>query len=382
MKIVDVKTIRAGKYLFLKIETDSEITGIGEAGAWSFLDATIGAINKFKGWLIGKNPFEIEQLWQMMYRNTYFRGAVIMSAISAIDIALWDIKGKALGVPVYELLGGKCRDRVRTYAPVFEFNAESMAQGCKCIQDRGFTAARLMLTDEMNNCPVEMLETTYSNRVTTAIEKVRRCREAVGDRFDLCVEIHRSMNPSEAAAVAEGILPYHPMFIEDPIPPDNHAVMSYIAGKTSVPVATGERFINIQEFELLLSENGARYIRPDVCVLGGITAAKKAASIAEAHYVGVVPHNPLGPISTAACLQLDACIPNFAIQEFPSFYEKGHEDQMMVEPFAVSDGCIIIPDAPGIGIELVEDIEEKFPPVNARQELFCKTAFDGSIVDL
>jgi galactonate dehydratase len=190
------------------------------------------------------------------------------------------------------------------------------------------------------------------------------------------------MNPAEAVTFAEGIAQYYPMFIEDPIPPDNYQVLADVSSKTTVPFATGERFFNIQEFEFLLTKNGARYIRPDVCLLGGLTAAKKVASIAEAHYVGVVPHNPLGPVSTAACLQLDACIPNFTIQEFPSFYDRDNESAMMVKPFEVMDGCIMIPDAPGIGIELIPDIEEVFPSEDSRQIFFANTAFDGSVRDI
>ncbi len=381
MKIKDIQLIRAGKYLFVKVETDDGITGIGEAGAWSYLDATVEAINRLKAGVIGKNCFEIEHLWQMMYRSTYFRGSVIMSAISAIDIALWDIKGKALGVPVYELLGGKCRNQVRCYAPVFEFLPEKMAQGCIDLKNSGFTAARLLLNPPLGGVSFDFEECIYSNRVASAIEKVRQCREAVGDKFDLCLEVHRSMNPAEATAFAEGVAKYHPMFIEDPIPPDNYPVLADISKKTTVPIATGERFINIQEFDLLLSKDSVCYIRPDICLMGGLTAAKKVAGMAEAHYVGVIPHNPLGPVSTAVCLQLDACIPNFSIQEFPSFYRKENESEMMVEPFKIENGCIKISDKPGIGVELIPDIEEKFPPIDSRQRIFGKTAFDGSVRD-
>ena len=182
-----------------------------------------------------------------------------MSAISAIDIALWDIKGKALNAPVYELLGGKCRDRVRSYAPVFEFSAHKMAEGCKQLKAKGFTAARLMITDSVKAAKCDIKESIYSNRVHEAVEKVRLCREAVGDNFDLCLEVHRSMNPAEAVAFSKGVEKYHPMFIEDPIPPDNIEVLSDVARSSAVPVASGERFINIQEFELLLAKKEHHY---------------------------------------------------------------------------------------------------------------------------
>ncbi len=381
MKITDIRTIRAGKYLFIVTETDAGITGIGESGAWSFPDAVIGAIQRFRAGLLGQDPFQIEHHWQAMYRSSYFRGSIVMSAIAGIDISLWDIKGKALGVPVYELLGGKCREMVRAYAPVFAFSPQEMAEGCKRVQSAGFTAARLMLTDAISKDRHDISGSIHACRVAEAIEKVRCCREAVGERFDLCIEVHRSMQPSEAIAFAKGVEAYHPMFIEDPIPPDNCEVMADVAHSVVVPIATGERFIDIQEFELLLAKRGARYVRPDVCAVGGLTPAKKIASIAEAHYVGIVPHNPLGPVSTAACLQLDACIPNFAIQEFPSFYEAGGESGMMQAPFVVKDGCIMIPDAPGIGIELIPNIEAVYPPQGDRQTFHVQTSFDGSVRD-
>jgi galactonate dehydratase len=382
MKITDIKILRADRYLFINVETDAGITGIGEAGAWSFPEATIGALMEFRSSLIGEDPFLIEHHWQSLYRWTYFRGSIISSAISAIDIALWDIKGKALGVPVYELLGGKCRDRVRTYAPVFEFSAEKMAEGCLMLKEKGFTAARLMITGPVRAERGDIQDSINSYRVHAAVEKVQKCREAVGRDFDLCLEVHRSMNPAEASVFVKSVEPYAPMFIEDPIPPDNYQIMAEIAGKTSIPIATGERFINIHEFELLLSRGAAKYVRPDVCVVGGLSASKKIAAIAEAHFAGIIPHNPLGPVSTAACLQLDACIPNFTIQEFPSFYMENGDNGMMVDPFELEQGYLIIPDAPGIGIELVSDIQERFPVKNGGQHLKRQLAYDGSVRDV
>ncbi len=382
MKIVDLRILRGGRYLFLEIETDSGIVGIGEAGAWGYPEAVAATIVKYRPALLGQDPFSTEHIGQALYRSTYFRSSIVMSAISAIDIALWDIKGKALNVPVYELLGGKCRDKVRSYAPVFRFSAQEMASACKDLQDRGFTAGRLMITDTLRTGRGERSECIFARRVNSAAEKVRACREATGEGFDLCLEVHRSMSPAEAKAFAKAVEPYTPLFIEDPIPPDNHLVMAELARSTSIPIATGERFINIQEFEILLAARAASFVRPDLCTLGGITAAKKVAAIAEAHCAGVIPHNPLGPVSTAACLQLDACIPNFTIQEFPSFFETGGDAGMMVEPFKVSEGYMIIPDKPGIGIELVPDLEKKFPATWDRQNFGGQLAFDGSVKDV
>ena len=239
----------------------------------------------------------------------------------------------------------------------------------------------MMITDRVDGEKCDISDSIYARKIEKSIEKVRACREAVGNDFDLCLEVHRSMNPAEAATFIRGVEPYRPMFVEDPIPPDSADGFRDLVQRSSVPIATGERYISIQEFELLLAGKGAQYVRPDVCALGGITAARKVAAIAEANYVGVVPHNPLGPVSTAACLQLDACIPNFAIQEFPSFYEAGNDADMMVAPFTVEDGCLMIPEGPGIGIDLVPDVEKRFPPTNGRQAFRTHTSFDGSVRD-
>jgi galactonate dehydratase len=377
MIIEDIKLVPADKYLFVQIHTDTGIVGLGEIGAWGFLDATAGAIEKFKKYLLKQDPMKIEHHCQVMYRSLFFRGSIVQSAISAIDIALWDIKGKYLGVPVYQLMGGKCRDRVRTYVPVFKHEAGAMAEGCREAQERGYTAARVIIPTMKNE--TDSKNETFSGKIEIAVEKIRVCREAVGPKFDLCVEIHRSMSVAEAITFAREIEKYNPYFLEDPIAPDNMDAMVEVAQKTRIPIATGERAITIQEFETLLARRGAQYLRPDVCAVGGLTAAKKIASIAEAQYVGIVPHNPLGPVSTAACLQLDACIPNFSIQEYPSFNFDGADNSMVKKPLLEKDGYLHIPDAPGIGVELVDDVTKLFPP--KQRKLGMKIAMDGSVAD-
>ena len=303
-----------------------------------------------------------------------------MSAIAALDIALWDIKGKALGVPVYELLGGKCRDKVRSYEAVFKFTPEDMAAQCVELKEQGYDAARLMITGDIRLAQADRERSIYNAKVSRYIKMVKACREAVGDDFDLILECHRSMDPCEAVAFAKGVEEYRPLFLEDPIPPDSPEAMADVALRTNIPVATGERFINIQEFETIFQKKAAKYVRPDVCALGGLTPSKKVAAMAEANYAKIVPHNPLGPVSTAACLQLDAAIPNFAIQEFPSFYHQGNEAEMIKEPLREEGGYILIPDSPGIGIELADDISEKFPP--KQRSISAQTAFDGSVYDV
>ena len=381
MKITDVKLIFAKHYLFVHVYTDAGIVGLGEAGNWGYLQATAAAIEKFREYLIGKDPFRIEDLNQNFYRSVYFRGSVIMSAISAIDIALWDIKGKALGVPVYELLGGKTREKVRVYASVMtkETDPESLTRSYRQLQDMGFNAAKIFVNGPIRTANNGMDE-FFSGRIEDELDKVRICREAVGPHFDFVLEAHRGMTKPEAIAFGTEVAKYRPMVLEDPMTPDNIDSMAEIAQKIPVPIATGERFTNLREFEMLMHRHAAQYIRPDVCAVGGITTAKKICAAAEANDVLVIPHNPLGPVSTAACLQICASIPNLGIQELPGFCLNGAEDRMVKEPLRFENGCLLIPEAPGIGVELADDAQELYP-ANERGSNAAKRAFDGSVKD-
>jgi galactonate dehydratase len=212
-----------------------------------------------------------------------------------------------------------------------------------------------------------------------AIETVGRYREAVGRDVDLCIEIHRRLKPSEAIVLARGIEQYHPFFYEDPILPDSFDAMALVAQNIHIPIATGERLHTIYEFEALLSRGAVQYVRPDVCMAGGLTHSKKIAALAEAHHVDVVPHNPLSPVSTAACIQLAACIPNFALQEYPIGESEPPKSEIVKSPIRLENGFLIIPDAPGIGIELAPDAQERHPyrPRHVQTRLHV----DGSVVD-
>ena len=321
MKITDVYVLPIGSYLFVQVRTNEGITGLGESGAWGFLEASGQAVEAFKRYLVGQDPLRIEHHWQYMYRSTHFSGAAIVGALSAIDIALWDIAGKYLGVPCYQLLGGKCRDKVRVYAHVFGDTKEKLIQGCVEAKKNGFTAVGHLtpFLDESRDVPYFK---TYADKIQDAIDTVRRYREAIGNDVDLCIEIHRRLTPAEAVTLAEGIAPYHPMFFEDPIRPDSLEAMVQVSSKIKIPIATGERFFTIQQVATLLERGAVQFIRPDVCLAGGLTQSKKIAALAEAHDAQVVPHNPLSPVSTAACVQLAACIPNFTLQEYPQGEDK------------------------------------------------------------
>lgn len=380
MKITDVKLRFAKHYLFVQVYTDAGIVGLGEAGNWGYLQATASAIEKFADYLIGKDPFRIEDLGQNFLRSVYFRGSVIMSAISAIDIALWDIKGKALGVPVYELLGGKTRDKVRVYASVMHItdDLDELSKQYVELKNIGFTAAKIFCNGPTSS-PDGKGE-FFSSRIANEVAKVKAAREAVGDDFDFVLECHRGMTLPEAVAFGRAVEPYRPMVLEDPVPPDNIDTMAEVASKVGVPIATGERAINLRECEMLMSRHACQYIRPDVCAVGGITTSKKIAALAEAHDVLVIPHNPLGPVSTAACLQICASIPNLGIQELPGFCLNGAEDAMVKNPLKFENGCMFIPDAPGIGVELADNAEELYP-ANERGSNSARRAFDGSVKD-
>ena len=378
MKITKVEALPIDRYLFVQIETDEGITGLGESGTWGYLEASRAAIEKYGRYLVDQDPRRIEHHWNVMYRSSHFRGAAIMGAISAVDIALWDIKGKALGVPVYDLLGGKTRDKARGYYHVMGDTTEKLVEGCVAAKEAGFTAVGHLtpFLDEDRRVPYFK---THASKIRDAIDTVRRYREAVGDGVDLCIEIHRRLTPAEAVVLARGIEPYHPMFYEDPILPDNFDAMGLVAQHIAVPIATGERLHTIYEFEMLLARGAVQYVRPDVCMVGGISGAKKVAALAEAHNVGVVPHNPLSPVSTAACLQVAACIPNFAIQEYPRGEDRPPKSEIVKTTVRCEDGFLIIPDSPGIGIELAPDAQEKYPP--KPRPIGTRLHVDGSVVD-
>lgn len=395
MKITDVKPILVNRFLFVEIHTDEGLVGLGESGSWGFLDASAEVVNTFKTYLIGQDPLKIEHHWQYMYRCFHFRGAAIMGALSAIDIGLWDIAGKYFGVATHQLLGGKCRNKARVYYHVGGETTEDLIDNIKGAKQQGFTAVGHLtpFLDEDRDVPYYE---THAQKIGNAIDRVRQYREAVGDEVDLCIEIHRRLKPAEAIAFARGIEKFHPFFLEDPVGPDNFDSMIHVANSIDIPLATGERFHTPQEFAQLIRRNAVDYVRPDVCMCGGITGAKKIAALAEANDVMVVPHNPLSPVSTAACIQIAACIPNFALQEYPGDdrasaterYIAGKTDdkdktfkQSDVVKHALKsrEGYIDIPDTHGIGVELTPRAAEKYP--YSRREIKTRLHVDGSVVD-
>jgi galactonate dehydratase len=378
MKITRVEPVFVDQYLFVRVYTDAGLTGLGESGAWGYLEASAAAVEKFAHYLVGQDPLRIEHHWQYMYRWSHFRGAAIMGAISAIDLALWDIAGKHFGVPCYQLLGGACRQKARVYYHVFGRTTEELVQGCRDAKARGFTAVGHLtpFLDEPHDVPYFE---THVGKIEAAIDRVRQYRAAVGNDMDLCIEIHRRLSPAEAIVLGQGIAPYHPYFYEDPVRPDNFDAMAQVAAKVTVPIATGERLHTIEEFAQLLARGAVQYVRPDVCLAGGLTHCKKIAALAEAYQVGVVPHNPLSPVSTAACLQLAACIPNFALQEYPLGEDQPPKSEFVTQTPRLEAGYLLVPETPGLGIELAEDAATRYP--YRPRLLNTRLHVDGSVVD-
>jgi galactonate dehydratase len=385
MRIESVTPIFIDRYLFVEIATDTGIVGLGESGAWGFQEGTAATITRFAEYLVGQDPLRIEHHWQYLYRWTHFRGSVVMGAISAIDIALWDIMGKHLQAPVHQLLGGKVRERARVYYHVFGETTDELCDGIADAKRQGYTAVG-HLTPFVDAPREEPYFETHVHKIRHAAETVARYRDIAGTDVDLCIEIHRRLNPFEAVQLGLAIEDSTPLFLEDPVLPDNVDEMAYVASKINIPIATGERFTSIWDYQMLLARGAAQLVRPDVCIVGGITGARKVAAMAEAVHVGVVPHNPLSPVSTAACLQIAATAPNFVIQEFPndnwgSASDPRPEPDSLVTGAAAHDGhgFVEINDEPGIGVALQPGAAERYP--YRKRQILTRLHVDGSVVD-
>lgn len=390
MKITDVKVLRANRAVYCKIYTDEGIVGLGESGAWGFLEASAQAILAMREYLIGKDPLDIEHHWQYLYRFSHFRGAAVMGAMSAIDIALYDIAGKYFGVPVYKLLGGKCRDKVRVYNHTAGRTEEELVQNAIRGVEEGYTAL-----GHLNPYLDEPRTQPYSDgngaMLYKAERRIAKIREAVGKEIDLCLELHRRLEPGLAVQLSARLEPYNPMFLEDPIRPDNFEEMGNVARQCRIPIATGERINTCHEFEQLLSQNACSYVRASLGVCGGFTGAKKIAAIAEAHHKSLVPHNPCSPVMTNAVLQFVAATDNIAITEYPDPFAASTADHLtgsgvklrqcdMVDHIPERKGGYLpVPEEPGIAIDVIPDLEEKFPFRPHR--IMTRLNFDGSICD-
>ncbi len=366
LKITKLETFLVKpRWLFLKIHTNAGITGLGEPITEGRALTCAEAVKEVEPYLVGKDPRRVVHHWQAIYRHAFYRGGPILtSALSGIDQALWDIKGKALGVPVYELLGGPTRDRVRVYAHA------GTPEAMKSAMARGFTAFK---TGPAKKRPARYIETPAA--VHYAAERFAELRKVVGDDCDIAIDFHGAISPATAKLLIHALEPYQPMFIEEPCQAQNHDVMAEIARGTFLPIATGERVFTKWGFREVLEKRAATVLQPDLCHAGGITEVRLIAGMAEAYYASVAPHNPLGPISLAAGVQISAAIPNFLCQEQVSLGE-GYIKQ----PFKVSNGYLDLPTGPGLGIELDENaLAGKINHDWRNQESY--DADDGSVVD-
>jgi galactonate dehydratase len=372
-KIERVETILWHRWLLVRIYCEDGTVGIGEGGVHGWQRPTRTMVEVMTPYLLGKDPHRIEHHYQYLYRSSHFMGSVVQGALSAIDIALWDIKGKRLGVPIYDLLGGKTRDKVRCYIHVRGDTLDELVHDAIVKVRHGFTAVRFSPWG-----PDFYLHRSHAEWAEEAVQRVGAVRETVGPGVDICVELHRQMNPAESIALGRRLEPFHPFFYEDPMLPDSPARMGDVQDRCAVPIATGERFTTLFEFQQLLENKGCAYVRPDLCLCGGLTGCKKVAALAEAQHVKVIPHNPLSPVSTAACVQLDACIPNFALQEYTGEAEPP-KSELLQQPLRLEDGYLLVPEAPGLGIALREEALHKYPPLD--KVLDTPLGYDGSVQD-
>ncbi len=357
MKITKLEVLKVKpRWMFLKMYTDEGIIGLGEPVLEGHCTSVEAVIREFEDYLIGKDPLQIEHHVQALYRGGFYRGGPLMlSAISGIEQAMWDIKGKYYGCPVYELLGGKCREKIRMYthikrtAVVGEFSVDEMLAITDERLKDGYTALKYSIIPPI--LPIDNLA-----NVKKHVERFAAVRERIGDNVDLAIDFHGRVSPAMAPRLIEELKPYYPMFIEEPCLPENVDCMVNIARSTTVPIAAGERLFGKWEYRQLIEKQAVSVVQPDICHCGGIFEGRKIAAMSELYFGSVAPHNPLGPISLAACLQLDACIPNFLVQEHPGNPDKSDLGVGYIkEPFVIEKGYIKVPTKPGLGVELDEE---------------------------
>ena len=380
MKIDKIESILSGNSHFVRIITDDGIEGIGQSACWGYMEAAHTVINTFERYLIGKNPLNIEHHWQHLYRMGPFRGSILNAAISAIDIALWDIKGKYLSAPIWMLIGGKVRDKIRLHllmggsrpdASDLGTTAENLRLNAIDARNEGYTAVKI------DPLPDGYQSMTISRLIKETKDNVAALREGAGLDVDIILEIHRKLTPMNAIALAEELKEFNPLFYEDPIQIDSIKSQGEIANKTSLPLANGERMHNIWEFREMFEAGGSQYASPDLGLAGGITHVKKIASIAESYHSALVTHNFLGPVLTAAACTIDSTIPNFITQEF-STIDESPVNNMIKTSWKRNGGYIEVSEKIGLGIE-VEFDKLKKQNFETRLDIKIPMRDDGSV---
>ena len=380
MKIERVESILAGNSQIVRVITDNGLIGVGQSACWGYLEATDAVVKKFADYLVGKDPLDIEHHWQYMYRMGPFRGSVISGAVSAVDIALWDIKGKALEAPVWQLLGGKVRDKISLHLLMGGIRPDAADQGTtpegirlnsRDAAEEGYTAIKI------DPLPDGFQSMTLPRLIHDTRENVAAMREGAGLDVDIILEIHRKLTPMNAIALAEHLIEFSPLFYEDPIQIDSVKSQGEIAKLTKLPVANGERMHSIWEFRELFEAGGSQYVRPDLGLGGGVTGVKKIAGLAESYHSALVTHNFLGPVLTAAACNIDTSIPNFLTQEY-SMEDEQPFNAIFNSSWKRDGGFISVPDTSGIGIDLeVESLKSQ--PYVPRDLQVIPMRTDGSV---
>ncbi len=346
MRITKLETFLVKpRWLFLKVHTDEGLVGLGEPIVEGRARTVAQAVAELEPYLVGKDPTRVVHHWQAMYRHAFYRGGPILtSAISGVEQALWDLTGKAAGLPVYKLLGGPLRDRIKVYAHCHGETDEQAAQRARELVAQGFIALK---TGVAGGRLPRIIETP--GFVERVVNRFAAIREAVGKEIDVAIDFHGATSPQTAALLIKALEPYQPMFIEEPVQCQNVDVLAELARKTHIPIATGERIYTKWGFREILEKGAASVLQPDISHAGGIFEGRIIAGMAEAYYAAIAPHCPLGPISLAAGVQLDAAIPNFLAQEQVSL-GAGY----LKTPFVLTNGYLALPTGPGLGIELDE----------------------------
>ncbi len=342
------------RWIFVKISTDEGIEGWGEMISGTKTETVVaGAYEIGNRFLVGQNPFAIERLFQEMHRSFFRGGPINGTIVSGLEMALWDIKGKSLNVPVYELLGGAARDKIKVYSWIGGDRPSEVVEQAQDRVDRGFTAVKMNATEELHY--IDSYE-----KVAEVVERVASIRERFGDELGIGVDFHGRVHKPMAKVLAKALEPYHPMFLEEVVLPENEEHFSEVANAVAVPLATGERLYTRWQFKSILQQGAIDIIQPDVALCGGILETRKIAAMAEAYDIAVAPHAPYGPIALAATLQVDSCTPNVFIQEqsLGIHYNKGFDLLDFVknkEIFQYKDGFVDLPTKPGLGLEMDED---------------------------
>src|SRR4051812_30672845 len=363
MKITDVEPIivSAGpgkrNYTFVVVDTDEGIWGVGESGLSSRELAVASAVEHLKQFLVGKDPFQIERLWQEMFRGGFFpAGNITSSAIAAIDIALWDIKGKALNVPIYELFGGLARDKIVCYPHVTGGSLEALVENAQKHVEEGWKFVRWGLGGPIGDGDVF----EPSEAIRRGVKEFEALRKALGDEVNLCFDLHTRTDPPDAIQFCRAVEEYRPFFVEDPIRAESMYSLRQVRHHVNVPLAIGEQFHSKWEFREIVEEELTDYARIDICIAGGLTEARKIAGWCETHYIKLATHNPLGPVSSAACAQLNFASPLVGVQEQPTKPYVLLPDVVPVQ-LEWKDGYIYPPTRPGLGIEFDRELAKKSP---------------------